>query len=201
MNFYSPPTILKNNPKNISEITINIIIYLPKIIKLLMVRIMKKLYLLLIILILLMVEVNLYNYNGFDFNSNKIEFEGAKFDLPDNFNITNESKNTISLYDKSNNITINITHLNDNVSIKTYFQKALKDNFTVGNETQKIDDINVYVTYRETNYTNSTQLFFEKDNTNYRMWILNYDNKNDYSSKIAAEIITSLRPANQGYIG
>ena len=165
-----------------------------------MVRIMKKLYLL-IILILLMVEVNLYNYNGFDFNSNKIEFEGAKFDLPDNFNITNESKNTISLYDKSNNITINITHLNDNVSIKTYFQKALKDNFTVGNETQKIDDINVYVTYRETNYTNSTQLFFEKDNTNYRMWILNYDNKNDYSSKIAAEIITSLRPANQGYIG
>jgi len=33
------------------------------------------------------------------------------------------------------------------------------------------------------------------------MWILNYDNKNDYSSKIAAEIITSLRPANQGYIG
>ena len=130
---------------------------------------MKKLYLLLIILILLMVEVNLYNYNGFDFNSNKIEFEGAKFDLPDNFNITNESKNTISLYDKSNNITINITHLNDNVSIKTYFQKALKDNFTVGNETQKIDDINVYVTYRETNYTNSTQLFFEKDNTNYRM--------------------------------
>ena len=163
-----------------------------------MVRIMKKLYLLLIILILLMVEVNLYNYNGFDFNSNKIEFEGAKFDLPDNFNITNESKNTISLYDKSNNITINITHLNDNVSIKTYFQKALKDNFTVGNETQKIDDINVYVTYRETNYTNSTQLFFEKDNTNYRM---NYDNKNDYSSKIAAEIITSLRPANQGYIG
>ena len=151
-----------------------------------MVRIMKKLYLLLIILILLMVEVNLYNYNGFDFNSNKI---------------TNESKNTISLYDKSNNITINITHLNDNVSIKTYFQKALKDNFTVGNETQKIDDINVYVTYRETNYTNSTQLFFEKDNTNYRMWILNYDNKNDYSSKIAAEIITSLRPANQGYIG
>ena len=118
-----------------------------------------------------MVEVNLYNYNGFDFNSNKIEFEGAKFDLPDNFNITNESKNTISLYDKSNNIT------------------------------QKIDDINVYVTYRETNYTNSTQLFFEKDNTNYRMWILNYDNKNDYSSKIAAEIITSLRPANQGYIG
>lgn len=90
-----------------------------------------------------MVEVNLYNYNGFDFNSNKIEFEGAKFDLPDNFNITNESKNTISLYDKSNNITINITHLNDNVSIKTYFQKALKDNFTVGNETQKIDDINV----------------------------------------------------------
>ena len=175
------------------------IIYLPKIIKLLMVRIMKKLYLLLIILILLMVEVNLYNYNGFDFNSNKIEFEGVKFDLPDNFNITNESKNTISLYDKSNNITIN--NLNDNVSIKTYFQKALKDNFTVGNETQKIDDINVYVTYRETNYTNSTQLFFEKDNTNYRMWILNYDNKNDYSSKIAAEIITSLRPANQGYIG
>ena len=177
------------------------IIYLPKIIKLLMVRIMKKLYLLLIILILLMVEVNLYNYNGFDFNSNKIEFEGVKFDLPDNFNITNESKNTISLYDKSNNITINITHLNYTVSIKTYFQKALKDNFTVGNETQKIDDINVYVTYRETNYTNSTQLFFEKDNTNYRMWILNYDNKNDYSSKIAAEIITSLRPANQGYIG
>ena len=48
---------------------------------------------------------------------------------------------------------------------------------------------------------NSTQLFFEKDNTNYRMWILNYDNKNEYSSKIAAEIITSLRPANQGYIG
>ena len=166
-----------------------------------MVKIMKKLYLLLIILILLMVEVNLYNYNGFDFNSNKIEFEGAKFDLPDNFNITNESKNTISLYDKSNNITINITHLNDNVSIKTYFQKALKDNFTVGNETQKKGDFNVYVTYRETNYTNSTQLFFEKDNTNYRMWILNYDNKNDYSSKIAAEIITSLRPANQGYIG
>ena len=121
---------------------------------------MKKLYLL-IILILLMVEVNLYNYNGFDFNSNKIEFEGAKFDLPDNFNITNESKNTISLYDKSNNITINITHLNDNVSIKTYF-KSSKDNFTVGNETQKIDDINVYITYRETNYTNSTQLFFEK---------------------------------------
>lgn len=117
------------------------IIYLPKIIKLLMVRIMKKLYLLLIILILLMVEVNLYNYNGFDFNSNKIEFEGVKFDLPDNFNITNESKNTISLYDKSDNITINMTHLNDNISIKTYFQKALKDNFTVGNETQKIDNI------------------------------------------------------------
>ena len=60
----------------------------------------------------------------------------------------------------STNITINITHLNDNVSIKTYFQKALKDNFTVGNETQKIDDINVYVTYRETNYTNSTQLSY-----------------------------------------
>ncbi len=85
--------------------------------------------------------------------------------------------------------------------LKPISKKALKDNFTVGNETQKIDDINVYVTYRETNYTNSTQLFFEKDNTNYRMWILNYDNKNDYSSKIAAEIITSLRPANQGYIG
>jgi hypothetical protein len=94
-----------------------------------------------------------------------------------------------------------MTHLNDNISIKTYFQKALKDNFTVGNETQKIDNITLYVTYRETNYTNSTQLFFEKDNTNYRMWILNYDNKNEYSSKIAAEIITSLRPANQGYIG
>ena len=106
-----------------------------------------------------------------------------------------------SLYDKSDNITINMTHLNDNISIKTYFQKALKDNFTVSNETQKIDNITLYVTYRETNYTNSTQLFFEKDNTNYRMWILNYDNKNEYSSKIAAEIITSLRPANQGYIG
>ena len=60
-----------------------------------------------------MVEVNLYNYNGFDFNSNKIEFEGAKFDLPDNFNITNESKNTISLYDKSNNITINIANVSN----------------------------------------------------------------------------------------
>ena len=162
---------------------------------------MKKLYLLLIILILLMVEVNLYNYNGFDFNSNKIEFNGTKFNLPENFNVANESENTISLYDKSDNITINMTHLNDNISIKTYFQKALKDNFTGGNETQKIDNITLYVTYRETNYTNSTQLFFEKDNTNYRMWILNYDNKNEYSSKIAAEIITSLRPANQGYIG
>ena len=114
---------------------------------------------------------------------------------------TPEKENTISLYDKSDNITINMTHLNDNISIKTYFQKALKDNFTVSNETQKIDNITLYVTYRETNYTNSTQLFFEKDNTNYRMWILNYDNKNEYSSKIAAEIITSLRPANQGYIG
>ena len=70
---------------------------------------MKKLYLLLIILILLMVEVNLYNYNGFDFNSNKIEFNGAKFNLPENFNVANESENTISLYDKSDNITINMT--------------------------------------------------------------------------------------------
>ena len=101
---------------------------------------MKKLYLLLIILILLMVEVNL----------NKIEFNGTKFNLPENFNVANESENTISLYDKSDNITINMTHLNDNISIKTYFQKALKDNFTVGNETQKIDNITLYVTYRET---------------------------------------------------
>ena len=58
---------------------------------------MKKLYLLLIILILLMVEVNLYNYNGFDFNSNKIEFNGTKFNLPENFNVANESENTIRI--------------------------------------------------------------------------------------------------------
>lgn len=149
-----------------------------------------------------MVEVNLYNYNGFDFNSNKIEFEGNKFNLPKNFNITTESNNTITLYNAKDNITINMTHLNDNTSIKNYFQKALKENFTVGNETQKIDDINIYVTYRETDYTNSTQIFFEKNNTKYRMWILNYDENNpEYFSNITNEIITSLRPANQGYIG
>ena len=73
-----------------------------------------------------MVEVNLYNYNGFDFNSNKIEFNGTKFNLPENFNVANESENTISLYDKSDNITINMTHLNDNISIKTYFQHIVK---------------------------------------------------------------------------
>lgn len=163
---------------------------------------MKKLYLLLIILILLMITVNLYNYTGFDFNSNKIEFNNNKFTLPENFNITNESKNTITLFNENDNITINITNLNDNVSIESHFKKAINDNFTVGNETQKIDGADIYVTYRETNYTNSTQIFFEKDNTKYRIWILNYDdNEKEYYSNIASELITSLKPANQGYIG
>lgn len=149
-----------------------------------------------------MAVINLYNYTGFDFNSNKIEFDGDKFNLPENFNIINKTKNTISLYDKSNNITINMTHLNDNVSIKNYFQKAINDNFTINNETKKIDGTDIYITYRETDYTNSTQLFFEKNNKNYRVWILNYDdNKNKYFSEITKEIITSLKPANQGYIG
>lgn len=149
-----------------------------------------------------MAVINLYNYTGFDFNSNKIEFDGDKFNLPENFNIINKTKNTISLYDKSNNITINMTHLNDNVSIKNYFQKAINDNFTINNETKKIDGTDIYITYRETDYTNSTQLFFEKNNKNYRVWILNYDdNKNEYFSEITKEIITSLKPANQGYIG
>ncbi len=149
-----------------------------------------------------MAIINLYNYTGFEFNSNKIEFNGDKFNLPENFNISNKTNNTISLYDKSDNITINITNLNNSKTIKSYFQKAASDNFTVNNETKKIDNTDLYITYRETDYTNSTQIFFEKNNKNYRVWILNYDNdQNEYFSKLINDIVTSLKPANQGYIG
>lgn len=162
---------------------------------------MKKLYLVLILLILALILINYYNETGFDFNDNKVQINESEFNIPANFVVENQTGNFLTLYDKDKNISIEMTHLNNNTSIESYFQRAANETMTVNNETTTMSNIDVYVTYRHTDFTNSTQVFFEKDGHNYRLWGMNYHNDDmDYFSQVFNEIISSLRPVNQGYI-
>ena len=121
---------------------------------------MKKLYLVLILLILALILVNYYNETGFDFNDNKVQINESEFNIPANFVVENQTGNFLTLYDKDKNISIEMTHLNNNTSIESYFQRAANETMTVNNETTTMSNIDVYVTYRNTDFTNSTQVFF-----------------------------------------
>lgn len=162
---------------------------------------MKKLYLVLILLILALILINYYNETGFDFNDNKVQINESEFNIPANFVVTDQSQNVVELYDKDKNITLTIIHLKNTTTIENYFQKAANETPTVNNETISMSNIDTYITYRHTDFTNSTQVFFEKDGHNYRIWGMNYHNDDmDYFSQAYNEIISSLRPVDQGYI-
>lgn len=162
---------------------------------------MKKLYLVLILLILALILINYYNETGFDFETEKVQINESEFNLPDNFVVENQTGNFVSLYNKDKNISIDITYLVKNTTIESYFQKAANETPTVNNETVTMSNIDTYITYRHTDFTNSTQVFFEKDGQKYRLWGMNYHNDDmDYFSQVFNEIISSLRPVNQGYI-
>ncbi|MCI7290694.1 MAG: hypothetical protein MR504_00680 [Methanobrevibacter woesei] len=162
---------------------------------------MKKLYLVLILLILALILINYYNETGFDFNDNKVQINESEFNIPANFVVTGQSQNVVELYDKDKNITLTIIHLKNTTTIENYFQKAANETPTVNNETISMSNIDTYITYRHTDFTNSTQVFFEKDGHNYRIWGMNYHNDDmDYFSQAYNEIISSLRPVDQGYI-
>lgn len=162
---------------------------------------MKKLYLVLILLILALILINYYNETGFDFNDNKVQINESEFNIPANFVVENQTGNLVSIYDKNKNVTINLTHLSNDTTLETYFQRVANDTATVNNETLTMSNIDVYVVYRHTDFTNSTQVLFEKDGHKYRLWGLNYHNDDmDYFSQAYNEIISSLRPINQGYI-
>ncbi len=162
---------------------------------------MKKLYLVLILLILALILINYYNETGFDFNDNKVQINESEFNIPVNFVVTGQSQNVVELYDKDKNITLTIIHLKNTTTIENYFQKAANETPTVNNETISMSNIDTYITYRHTDFTNSTQVFFEKNGHNYRIWGMNYHNEDmDYFSQAYNEIISSLRPVDQGYI-
>lgn len=163
---------------------------------------MKKLYLVLILLILALILINYYNETGFDFETEKVQINESEFNLPDNFVIESQRKNFVSLYDEDKNVSLEMTQLLNNTTIENSFKRAANEIPTVNNETITMSNIEVYVTYRHTEYINSTQIFFEKDNHHYRIWGMNYSNEDkDYFSQAFNEIISSLRPIDQGYIG
>ncbi|WP_276954577.1 hypothetical protein [Methanobrevibacter woesei] len=145
--------------------------------------------------------INYYNETGFDFNDNKVQINESEFNIPVNFVVTGQSQNVVELYDKDKNITLTIIHLKNTTTIENYFQKAANETPTVNNETISMSNIDTYITYRHTDFTNSTQVFFEKNGHNYRIWGMNYHNEDmDYFSQAYNEIISSLRPVDQGYI-
>ncbi len=179
---------------------------------------MKKLIILLLSLILIYMCVNIaytvYNPDqGFTSILNNQEEEvidnstitvgDSSFARLDNFVNTTIDSNTVSLIDSGNNLTINVSQIDDSQDLSQTVKDLLSnDNGITSNQTIEQNGVTVYFLYAEGAETYNADIYFNKNDHNY---LISGDNitygGSDYFMNNCKDIINSMniKEENSGF--
>ena len=171
---------------------------------------MKKLYILLLVLILIYINVNLaYTImdpedgftNLFDHkkeieqnDTNTITIGSSTFEKLANFEDTSIGSDAVSLFDSGQNLTINVSEIEDSQNIsETVNDLLINDNTITSNQTLDQNGASVYYLYAEGNDEYNAAIYFNKDGKNYLIKgnDISYD-ESDYFISSCKDIINSM---------
>ena len=171
---------------------------------------MKKLYILLLLLILIYINVNLaYTImdpeDGFtnlfshdkeieENYTNTITIGSSTFEKLANFEDTSIGSNAVSLFDSGQNLTINVTEMQDSQNLSEIVNDLLiNDNTITSNQTLDQNGVNVYFLYAEGTEAYNADIYFNKDGKNYEIAgdNIGYD-ESDYFINNCKDIINSM---------
>ena len=142
---------------------------------------MKKLYILLLVLILFYITVNLA-YTVFNpgdgfaniFSNNELDDENAiiigssSFENLGNFTNTKINDNAVSLVDSVQNLTINVSELDDSEDLTQTVNNLLINNANItSNQTLDQNGVTVYFLYEEGSEAYNADIYFNKNGHNY----------------------------------
>lgn len=179
---------------------------------------MKKLIILLLSLILIYMCVNIaytiYNPDqGFTsildnqeeevIDNSTIIVGDSSFSRLDNFVNTTIDSNTVSLIDSGNNLTINVSQIDDSQDLSQTVKDLLSnDNGITSNQTIEQNGVTVYFLYAEGAETYNADIYFNKNDHNY---LISGDNitygGSDYFMNNCKDIINSMniKEENSGF--
>ena len=160
---------------------------------------MKKLYALLMVLIVIYVLINLGSLN-FDSqtatdvaNDASVAIGGSTIENLDNFTATKVNDTVVSLVD-SNNITINVSQLDNSQDISEIATNAFYNLGYTSNQTLDQNGTTAYYLYNEDVYSYGADIYFNKDGQNFLISgaDIAYENS-DYFINACKGIIDSLK--------
>ena len=159
---------------------------------------MKKLYALLMVLIVIYVLINLGSLNldsqtATDVaNDASVAIGGSTIENLDNFTATKVNDTVVSLVD-SNNITINVSQLDNSQDISEIVSNAFYNLGYTSNQTLDQNGTTVYYLYNEDVYSYGADIYFNKDGQNFLISgaDIPYENS-DYFINACKGIIDSL---------
>jgi len=169
---------------------------------------MKKLIILLLSLILIYMCVNIaytiYNPDeGFTsilnheeeiVDNNTITIGSSSFEKLNNFENSSINNNAVSLVDPSQNLTINISEIDDSQSLSDLVNNLLINNKNItSNQTLEQKGVTVYFLYEEGKSTYNADIYFNKNGHNYLISgdNITYDGS-DYFINNCKDIINSM---------
>lgn len=171
---------------------------------------MKKLYILLLLLILIYINVNLAftiidPEDGFtnlfahdkeieENDTNTITIGSSTFEKLANFEDTSVSTNEVSLFDSGQNLTINISEIDDSQNLSETVNTLLMNDATItSNQTLDQNGANVYYLYAEGTEAYNSVIYFNKDGKNYLIKgnDISYD-ESEYFINSCKDIINSM---------
>ena len=150
---------------------------------------MKKLYALLIILIVIYVGINIGSMD-FSFNDSlndadegnvtednvteavdngMVAFGASSFSKIDNFTDTAINDTAVSLFDKSKNMTINVSEIDNSQTIDDIANSFYANNVYTSSQLIDQNGVSTYFLYNEVTGHYSSDIFFNKNGQNYRI--------------------------------
>lgn len=171
---------------------------------------MKKLYILLLTLILIYLCVNIaYTIHNPDVgftsilnhqeeeveDNNTISIGSSTFERLANFADTKISANEVSLFDSGQNLTINVSEMDDSQDLlQTVNDLLINDATITSNQTIDQNGVNVYFLYSEGEEAYNADIYFNKNNHNYMISGDNIGyNESDYFINSCKDIINSMK--------